>query len=49
MNGLKTWFDNNVDRKQMTTILVSSAAIGLAVYGLRKGGFSTVASVVKGG
>lgn len=49
MDRMKNWFNNNVDRKQLTTILVSSAAIGLAVYGARKAGFNTVATIAKGG
>ncbi|WP_342632497.1 hypothetical protein [Marinobacter alkaliphilus] len=49
MDNVKRWFNQNVDKKQMTTLIVTSAAIGLAVYGARKAGFGTVATVVKGG
>lgn len=49
MEKMKQWFNNNVDRKQMTTLIVTTAAIGGAVYLARKGGFGTVATVVKGG
>jgi hypothetical protein len=49
MNSVKAWFDRNVDKKQMVTIIVSSAAIGTAVYAARKTGFGKVANVVKGG
>jgi hypothetical protein len=49
MDGIKNWFAVNVDKKQMTTLIVTSVVLGGAVYGLRKTGFGQVASVVRGG
>lgn len=49
MNSVKAWFDQNVDKKQLTTIIVAGVMVGGAVYGLRSAGFGKVASVVKGG
>jgi len=49
MDRLKAWFNQNVDKKQMTTLIVTTAAIGVGVYGLNKAGFGKAAKVVKGG
>lgn len=49
MNKVKQWFNDNVDRKQMTTLLVTTAVIGGAAYGLKKAGYGKVATVVTGG
>lgn len=49
MDKIRTWFDQNVDKKQMTTLVVTSVVIGGIVYGARKAGFSSVASIAKGG
>lgn len=49
MDKVKQWFAANVDRKQMTTLIVTTAAIGGIVYAARKAGFNTVATVAKGG
>lgn len=49
MEKVKTWFNQNVDKKQMVTLIVTTAAIGGAVYAARKAGLGTVATVVKGG
>lgn len=49
MDKIRAWFDDNVDRKQMTTLIVTSVVIGGAVYGLKKTGYGKVANVVKGG
>lgn len=49
MNKVKQWWDQNVDKKQLTTIIVASAAIGSIAYAARKTGFGKVANVVKGG
>lgn len=49
MEKITQWFNNNVDRKQMTTLIVTTAAIGGAVYVARRAGYGGVASVVKGG
>lgn len=49
MDSVKQWFRDNVDTKQMTTLIVTSVVIGGAVYGLRKTGYGKVATVVKGG
>lgn len=49
MDSLKNWFNNNVDRKQMTTLLVTGVVLGATVYGLRSAGLGKVATVVKGG
>ena len=49
MDKLKTWWNTNVDKKQLTTIVVASAVIGVAAYGANKAGFGKVAKVVKGG
>jgi hypothetical protein len=49
MGGIKQWFADNVDQKQMVTLLVTSIVLGGAVYGLKSTGFGKVATVVKGG
>lgn len=49
MQSIKDWFAANVDKKQMTTLIVTSVVIGAAAYGIRKAGYGKVASVVKGG
>jgi len=49
MEKAKQWFRNNVDQKQMVTLLVTTAVIGGAAYGLKKAGYGKVATVVKGG
>lgn len=49
MESIKQWFNQNVDKKQMTTLIVTGVVIGSAVYGLRSAGFGKVATVVKGG
>lgn len=49
MESIKQWFNQNVDKKQMTTLIVTGVVIGGAVYGLRSAGFGKVATVVKGG
>lgn len=49
MDNVKQWFRDNVDTKQMTTLIVTSAVLGGAVYVLRQTGYGKVATVVKGG
>ena len=49
MDSIRNWFRDNVDQKQMTTLIVTSVVIGGSVYALRKTGYGKVASVVKGG
>jgi hypothetical protein len=49
MEKFKSWWNANVDKKQLTTIMVASAAIGVVAYGANKAGFGKVAKVVKGG
>lgn len=49
MDKIKNWFNQNVDKKQMVTLIVTTAAIGSAVYVARKSGFGTVATIAKGG
>ena len=49
MNSVKQWFDENVDKKQLTTIVMASVAIGGSVYLARKAGLNTVATIAKGG
>lgn len=49
MDKVKAWFTANVDKKQMTTLIVTTVAIGGGVYALRKAGLGKVATVVKGG
>jgi len=49
MESIKAWFNQNVDKKQMTTLIVTGVVIGGAVYGLRSAGLGKVATVVKGG
>ena len=49
MNSVKDWISQNVDKKQLTTIVAASIVIGGAVYAARKAGLGTVATVVKGG
>jgi len=49
MGKIKAWIDNNIDRKQMYTIIAATAAVGGAVYVARKAGMRDVATVVKGG
>lgn len=49
MNSVKTWVDNNIDRKQMTTIVAASVVIGAAAYAARAAGLGKVSTVVKGG
>jgi rhodanese-related sulfurtransferase len=49
MEKIKSWFNQNVDKKQMTTLIVTGVVVGAGVYGLRKAGFGKVATVVKGG
>lgn len=49
MNKINDWFRENVDRKQLTTILVATAVTGAMVYGARQAGLGKVATVVKGG
>ena len=49
MQGIKNWINQNVDKKQMTTLIVTGAVVGVAAYGLRSAGFGKVATVVKGG
>ena len=49
MNSIKAWFNQNVDKRQLTTIIVAGALVGTAAYGLRSAGFGKVANVVKGG
>lgn len=49
MNSVKTWVNQNIEKKQFWTIIAAGAAVGLAAYGLRAGGFGKVATVVKGG
>ncbi|WP_199453507.1 hypothetical protein [Marinobacter sp. bablab_jr008] len=49
MEKIKTWFNQNVDKKQMTTLIVTGIVVGGTVYAARKAGFGTVATVVKGG
>jgi uncharacterized membrane-anchored protein len=48
MDSVKNWFRDNVDQKQMVTLLVTGVVIGTAAYGLRKAGYAKVANVVKG-
>lgn len=49
MDRFKSWWNTNVDKKQLTTIVVASAFIGGAAYAANKAGFGKVAKVVKGG
>lgn len=49
MESIKQWFNQNVDKKQMTTLIVTGVVVGVGVYGLRSAGFGKVATVVKGG
>lgn len=49
LQNVKGWIDRNVDKKQMTTLIVTGAVVGVAAYGLRQAGFGKVATVVKGG
>ena len=49
MDSVKQWFRDNVDTKQMTTLIVTTAVIGGAAYAMRKAGYGKVATVVKGG
>lgn len=48
MNGIKNWVDQNIDKKQLATIVAASVVIGATAYGLRKAGLGKVANVVKG-
>jgi len=38
----------NIDWSQVTSIVVAGLIVGVSVYGLRKVGLGTVATVVKG-
>lgn len=49
MDGIKNWIDQNIDKKQMKTLLLTSVMIGGTVYVLRQAGYGKVATVVKGG
>ncbi len=49
MDKLKAWWNTNVDKKQLTTIVVATAVIGTAAYAARQAGFGKVATAVKGG
>lgn len=49
MDKLKSWWMTNVDKKQLTTIVVASAVIGGAAFAAQKAGFGKVSKVVKGG
>mgnify|MGYP003133855109 CR=1 len=49
MDRIRSWWNTNVDKKQFTTILVATAAIGVVAYGANKAGFGQVAKIAKGG
>jgi hypothetical protein len=49
MNGIMNWFNTNIDKKQMLTIVAASVAVGGLVYGAKVAGLGQVATVVKGG
>lgn len=49
MDKLKTWWSTNVDKKQLTTIVVASAVVGGIAFAANKAGLGKVANVVKGG
>ena len=49
MNGITNWINNNVDRKQLTTIVAASIVVGGIVYAAKATGMGSIATVVKGG
>lgn len=38
----------NIDWRQVTSMVVAGVIVGVGVYGLRKAGLGTVATIVKG-
>lgn len=46
---MSTWVRRNIDTKQLYTIVAAGLVTGLIVYGARKAGMGTVATLVKGG
>ncbi|MDX1800404.1 MAG: hypothetical protein R3303_05690 [Marinobacter sp.] len=49
MDSIKNWWNQNVDKKQLTTIVVASAVVGGLAYAARSTGFAKIGTVVKGG
>lgn len=49
IDKVKNWWNQNVDKKQLTTIVVAGVVVGGMAYGLKQAGFGKVATVVKGG
>ncbi|MFL1484902.1 hypothetical protein [Marinobacter sp. LN3S78] len=49
MDRIKSWWNTNVDKKQLTTIVVASAVIGGAAFAAQRAGFGKAAKIVKGG
>lgn len=49
MNSVKTWVNQNIEKKQFWTIIAAGAFVGVAALGLRQAGLGKVATVVKGG
>lgn len=49
MDRARSWWNNNVDTKQLTTIVVASVIIGGVAYGANRAGFGQAAKIVKGG
>ena len=48
MNFINT-VKQNIDKKQLTTIVAASFVIGAAAFALKKAGFAKAATAVKGG
>lgn len=49
LEKIKSWVRQNIDQKQLVTIVAAGVVVGGAAYGLKKAGFGKVATVVKGG